>query len=124
MKKILLLSYKFNPDIGGIETVSEILANQFLKLGYNVKVLTTSQQESKQPFNFPVIRNPGIVELIKLHVWADLVFENNPSVNLSWPALLLNKPTVVTLQTWIAQPDGKMPLSAKMKKRKLQKSNI
>lgn len=119
MKKILLLSYKFNPDIGGIETVSEILAVAFYNSGYMIKVVTRSKLESEQLFNFDIIRNPGIKELIKLHIWADVVFENNPCVGLSWPALLFNKPTVIALHTWIAQPDGKQTLIDKLKKMKL-----
>jgi glycosyltransferase involved in cell wall biosynthesis len=120
MKKILLLSHKFNPDIGGIETVSEILAVAFYNSGYIIKVVTRSSFESDQLFNFDIIRNPGIKELIKLHIWADVVFENNPCVGLSWPALLLNKPTVIALHTWIAQPNGEQTLIDKLKKMKLR----
>lgn len=119
MKKILLLSHKFNPDIGGIETVSEILAVAFCNAGYKLKVVTRSTFESEQLFNFDIIRNPEIRELIKLHLWADVVFENNPCVGLSWPALLLNKPTVIALHTWIARPNGKQTLIDKLKKLKL-----
>ena len=38
--KILICSYRFAPDIGGIETVGEILAANFIRLGHEVKVVT------------------------------------------------------------------------------------
>lgn len=118
--KILFITYKFNPDIGGIETVSEILSEAFFNLGYDIKVITKTKCESMREFNFDVIRNPGIKDLVKLHVWADVVFENNPCVGLSWPALLLNKATVTALHTWIARPNGKVTIIDKLKKLKLK----
>lgn len=120
MKKILFLTHKFNPDIGGIETVSEILAVAFYNSGYIIKVVTRSKFENKELFDFDIIRDPEIKELIQLHIWADVVFENNPCVGLSWPALLLNRPTVTALHTWIARPNGKLTLIDKLKKLKLK----
>lgn len=38
--KILFISYKFYPDIGGIEVNSEIFATQFSNFGATIKVVT------------------------------------------------------------------------------------
>ena len=58
---ILIFSYKFYPDYGGIETHSEMLATYFSKRGNNVKVLTTSQPPkigNVKDFAFEVIYRP------------------------------------------------------------------
>ena len=38
--KILFSSYVFYPSIGGIELVSSILAQEFVNLGHEVKLIT------------------------------------------------------------------------------------
>ena len=118
--KILIISHKFNPDIGGIETVSEILANEFILAGHQVRVITWSEDVTCIKFSFQIIRNPSFVKLFKQFIWANVVFENNPSTRLSWPALILNKPTVIALQTWVARTDGALTLIDKLKILKLK----
>jgi glycosyltransferase involved in cell wall biosynthesis len=113
--KILLISHKFDPDIGGIEILSEILANSYIESGYEVHLITWSGGPSTKTFSFHVIRNPSLLTIIKEHQWADLVFENNPSLRLSWPALLFKTPTIVVLQTWIARSTGEKSWQDKAK---------
>lgn len=100
---ILLLTHKFFPDIGGIETISEILAYQFCGVGYNVHVLTWSNCQNEKQFPFVVYRKPSIKRIIFEHAWADLIFENNPCLRLSWPNIFFRRPTVIGLQTWISK---------------------
>lgn len=113
--KILFLSNNFYPFIGGIEVNSEILARAFAKQGHEVRVLTWSLDPGKKLFSFQVIRNPGFSTLMKLHKWADMVFENNPCLRLAWPALLFGRPSVVTLNTWLATDNGTIKLHEKLK---------
>ena len=114
--KILFLSHKFYPDVGGIEVNSEILANYFVKFGAEVHLLNWSQAgTSNKDFPFKVIRNPNMSELFREHKWADIVFENNPSLKLSWPLLLTAKPHVVALRTWISRMDGTLAFQDKLK---------
>lgn len=113
--KILFISYKFSPDIGGIEVNSEILARNFVKLGAEVRLITTTTKESEVSFPFPVIRNPSFIQLIKEYIWADVVFENNPSLNLSWPLLFVKRPHVVAIRTWIQRVEGKEGVLDKIK---------
>lgn len=120
--KILVLSYKFFPDIGGIETISEIVANAFLKAGHEIKLLTVSFEKTKKVFPFVVTRKPGIFKLFQLYAWADIIFENNPSIRLSWPTFFLNKPSIVVLQTWIS-PLGSHKLIDKLKSWRLKKAS-
>ena len=113
--KILFTSYKFYPDVGGIEVNSEILAKAFQEAGHDVHLITSTKDSGNKNFPFPVIRNPDVSTLLGEHKWADVVFENNPSLNLSWPALFFNKVSVVALRTWIARTDGKKSWQDRLK---------
>ena len=68
--KILFISYKFYPDIGGIEINSEILANQFRIIGAEIKLVTLSNYSGDKIFDYDVYRNPSIIELYKLFNWS------------------------------------------------------
>lgn len=113
--KILFLSYRFYPYVGGIETMSDLLCDGFYKHGHQIKVVTTTAETGTENRGYDIVRNPSKTELIKLHFWADLVFENNPSLNLSWPNALAQKPLVIALHTWIARVSGKQSLQDKLK---------
>lgn len=113
--KILVISHKFYPDIGGIEVNSEILAGQFVTLGAEVHLLTWSSYKGEKKFPFRIIRNPNLITLLKEHGWADVVFENNPSLKLSWPLLFFRKPHVVAIRTWISRMDGRLAFPDKLK---------
>lgn len=114
--KILLLSNNFYPDIGGIEINSEILASEFVKAGHQVKLVTWTEDERENRFPFIVIRRPGKVDLCKAHSWADVVFENNPCLKLTWPGLFLGKPNVIALNTWVSRVDGSTGWQDRLKK--------
>lgn len=113
--KILFLSHKFYPEIGGIEVNSEILANAFHNEGHEIKLLTWTPDPGIKTFPFEVIRNPPLSVLLKEHRWAEVVFENNPSLRLAWPGFFLRKPFVVALRTWINRMDGKIAWQDKLK---------
>jgi glycosyltransferase involved in cell wall biosynthesis len=114
--KILFLSHKFYPDVGGIEVNSEILAEAFCRAGHSVHLLTWSDGGAERKFPYSVIRNPWPMRLIREHIWADVVYENNICLRLSWPALIFNKPSVIALRTWIPEAKGKVHLIVSAKK--------
>jgi len=74
--KILILSHRFYPEVGGIETNSEILAAAFHNYGAEVHLITWTRHNEKNQFPFPVIRDPDVFTLLREHVWADIVFES------------------------------------------------
>jgi glycosyltransferase involved in cell wall biosynthesis len=113
--KILFLTHRFYPDIGGIETIAELLAKSFVDEGNEVKLATWSIDPSEKKFDYPVCRNPGLMQLLRLHNWADVVFENNVCLRLSWPAFLFRKTSIVSLQTWVSRLDGSIKLPDKLK---------
>ncbi|HEX8504895.1 MAG TPA: glycosyltransferase family 4 protein [Hymenobacter sp.] len=97
--KILLLSHRFHPDIGGIEVNSEIYAHAFTAAGHEVRVVTWSASLEEDAFPFVVVRNPSKRTLFREHAWADVIFENNPCIRLGWPGLFFGRPRVISLNT-------------------------
>lgn len=114
--KILLLSHRFHPDLGGIETISFFLANAFTEAGHEVHVVTWSTSASEDRLPFLLVRQPSILKLWREHHWAELVFENNPCLRLSFPNLLLRKRRIVGLHTWICRADGRVAFQDKLKR--------
>lgn len=117
---ILLFSHRFYPNIGGIESISLMLANNFVQRhNVSVIVVTRTREEGSKQFPFRVSRDPSIIEIISLLKWSDVVFENNPCFGMSWPNLLFRKPKIVALHTWITAPNEKEKLKNRLKKKLL-----
>lgn len=113
--KILIFSHKFYPDIGGIESISEIFANCFSKAGHEVCLVTWSEDTTCKFFSYKIIRNPGNKKLFQAHRWADVIFENNPCLRMSWPNLIFKKPSVIALNAWLTRVNGKIGIQDKLK---------
>lgn len=101
--RILISSHAFAPSIGGIETVSASLADEFSQRGHSVKIVTQSPGESLEN----VTRRPSIGQLVDLLRWCDVFWQNNLSLRTIWPALVIRKPIVVTHQgSYCRRPAG------------------
>lgn len=123
--KILLFSHSFYPNIGGIESISMMLANNFNKRqDVSVIVVTRTKEKGGKLFPFQVVRNPSFNEITSLLNWCDMVFENNPCFGMTWPNLLIRKPKIVGLQTWIVAPNEKTTFQQRLKKRILNDYNV
>lgn len=106
---ILLCSVPFVPSLGGIETVSAVLAGQFARAGHAVTVVTqTPAGPGARPdvpsaeAPYAVLRRPPAAALRAQVRAADVVLHNNISLRLAWPGLGLDRPWVVAHHTWIA----------------------
>lgn len=99
--KILFCSVPFRPSIGGIETVSELLAERFQRAGHEVVLVTRTPSAELDRAPYRIARHPGAAELFRLVQWSDLVFHNNISLRFAWPQLMLRRPWVVAHHTWI-----------------------
>ena len=115
--KILFSSYLFDPSVGGIESVSKILAEKFAAAGNEVHVVTqtpNSENTERRTSNvehraaYRITRRPSVVDLRKLFRWCDLFFQNNISLRSLIPALFLRKKTLVVHQTWLLNERGKL----------------
>lgn len=123
--KILLFSHSFYPNIGGIESISLMLANNFDKRqNVSVIVVTRTKEKGSKLFPFQVVRDPSLNKITSLLNWCDVVFENNPCFGMSWPNLLIRKPKIVGLQTWIVAPNEKTTFQQRMKKRMLNDYDV
>ncbi len=103
--KILLSSYVFAPSVGGIETVSALLAPEFVKAGHEVVVVTNTGTDDGIPRPFTVYRQPCAAKMIELVRWCDVYFQSNISLRLAWPLLLVRRPWVIAHQTWLGRSD-------------------
>ncbi len=104
--KILFSSYAYAPGVGGIETVSALLAREFVAAGDQVILVTETPARASSSDTFEVVRNPTLARLGKLVRWCDVVFQNNISLRHLVPALLLSKPVLLVHQTWIRRIAG------------------
>ena len=104
--KILFSSYLFYPSVGGIESVSRVLAEKVAAAGNDVHVITQSPGNVVPGANYKVTRRPSITQLLTLLRWCDLFFQNNISLRSLIPALILRKPTLVVHQTWLQNTRG------------------
>lgn len=105
--KILISSHAFAPSIGGIETVSALLAREFVRAGHEVALITQTAAESEEKFPFPVLRQPSSGEVQRQIRWCDIFWQNNLSLRTLWPAFLARKPAVITHQgSYCRRPSG------------------
>ncbi len=104
--KILLITHVFHPGVGGIETVSRILAEEFQKAGHEVRVVTRTQAETPDKFAYCIIRNPNRSELLAQHRWCDVCFHNNLCAGYAWPLLVFHRPWVIAHHMWLDSADG------------------
>ena len=109
--RILLATHFFYPNIGGLETVARVLADEFTALGHYVVVVTQSarpggQGQDEAEFAYKVVRRPNPVQLMRLVLWSEVYFQNNISLRTLWPLLLANRPWIVSHQTWLTRVDG------------------
>lgn len=106
--RILFSSHLFYPSIGGVETISTVLASEFVKKGCQVILITQTPAKEEENFPFCVVRKPNAFQLVELVRWCDIFFHNNLSLQAAWPLLLFRKPWIVAHHTWISRPDGSL----------------
>jgi glycosyltransferase involved in cell wall biosynthesis len=114
--KILFSSYAFLPGVGGIETVSAILADEFVKAAHEVEVITETPGEDREPVGYGITRQPSRSKVISLLRWSDLFFQSNISLPPLLLALAFRKPCVVVHHTWIRSVRGELRWKDRLKR--------
>lgn len=99
--KILMCSVPFRPSVGGIETVSALLADQFQRQGHSVTVVTQTACGVADSEPYAVLRRPSAWRLLQAVRDCDVVLHNQISLRLAWPMLLVRRPWVVAHHTWL-----------------------
>lgn len=120
--KILISSHFFHPSVGGIEEVSRILAQEFVRAGHEVKVVTQTSENDGTDFPFTVHRRPGPFDLLRLVEWCDVFLHSNISLQTAWPLLLRRRPWVVAHHTWISRVDGSVGWRDRLKRGVLRRA--
>ncbi len=98
--RILMTTAYFSPSLGGMETVAECLANEFVALGHEVVVATSTAEDDGIQRPFTVLRAPSLLALIQESLRADAVLQSQISLRLGLPSLLLGRPTVIAHHMW------------------------
>lgn len=107
--KILIYSPQFYPRLGGVEQVTQLLAQNWGKLGQTVKVITfTPTLEPELACPFELIRHPTFRQQIQLLQWCDLFVQSCISLKGLWPWFLVRKPLAMIHHTWYRRPDGRV----------------
>lgn len=114
--KILFSSYAYAPGIGGIESVSALLAREFAAAGHEITLVTETPSADAAETSFVIVRNPSLARLIKSLRCCEVVFQNNISLRHLLPALLLRKPVLVVHQTWIRNTRGGISWNDRIKR--------
>lgn len=87
--------------------MSGLLAEEFVRLGHAVMVVTQTPGDSDGKFSYPILRQPSVRELLRAIKWCDVCWHSNLSLRTLWPALLLRKPVVITHQgSYCRRPSG------------------
>ena len=114
--KILMSSYVFSPSVGGIETVSELLAPEFVRAGHELVLITRTRMDDGVKRPYEVVRCPGRKRLFELLRWCDVYFQNNISLILAWPLLFVRKPWIIAHHTWLGDSPTRRNWKARLKR--------
>ncbi len=121
--RILISSHLFHPSIGGIQTVSRLLAEEFAAAGHIVKVVTQTAAVSEELFPYEVIRCANPLSLLNLVRWCDVLLHSNISLRTTWPLLFVHRPWIVVHHTLLT-PRGERPgIAARFKQALLHRAN-
>jgi glycosyltransferase involved in cell wall biosynthesis len=92
----LLLHTRFYPNVGGVETVALLLANEWTTAGESVTVVTDVRHDAVTTagFPFPVRYRPHAGEWIRLLRSHDVFIHFNISLRALWPLALVPRPFI------------------------------
>lgn len=114
--RILISSHRFAPDVGGIETVSGLLAAEWRRLGHDVQVVTQTLARSAADESPVVHRRPAPARLFALVRDCDICWHSNISLQTAWPLLFVRRPWFITPNTWLHGVDGRVGWRDRLKR--------
>lgn len=112
--KILISSHAFAPSVGGIETVSAILAREWACVGHTVEIVTETPGELEWE-GLSVHRRLSARALRQKVRMADLYFQNHISLRSLWPAVGCGTAIAVLHQTYLSPWDSRPSLAGRLK---------
>jgi len=117
--RVLIGSPAFHPQVGGLEEVVAMVAEELHRTGHEVRVVCAVAHDGPEPFPFDVVRRPGRLELLRLFRWSEVFVQANVALKQLWPLALVRRPWVVSHHSWYRQPDGTLSLRDRLKRRLL-----
>ena len=114
--RILICTHVFSPSIGGIETVTAILAEQFSRLGATVTVVTHTPGDDRVSGDYKLVRRPSVPMLFALARRSDIVFQSNISLRTLLPLLFCGRPIVITHHGIATRGDGSLGWQDRLKR--------
>lgn len=113
--RILLYSHWFAPSTGGVETTSKILAEEFVRAGMDVTVVTQSKGTCEDT-PYRIVRRPSQKTMRSLGKDADILFQNTISIRALLGWLTCGRPIVVTHTSWLRRGDGRLGMENRVKR--------
>jgi glycosyltransferase involved in cell wall biosynthesis len=104
--RVLLFSHWFYPSYGGVETVTQLLAQEFVRAGVGVTVMTQTPGEAME-LPFAVVRRPSAAAMRQLAREHDILLQNTISLRSLLPVMGCGKPVVVIHQSWLRLGNGR-----------------
>lgn len=115
--KILVSSHRYAPDVGGIETVSGLLAAEWRRAGHDVRIVTATPLPAGSAEIDPAIhRRPRPLELLRLVRDCDVFWHSHISLQTAWPLLFVRRPWFITVNTWLHEVDGRFSWKSHLKR--------
>lgn len=99
--KILISAYSFFPSIGGTEEITDLVARGFSGRGHAVMIVTMTASPTEVEAPYKILRQPSLLTLFGALKWCDVYLQEHLSIRLGWPALLVRRPLVIALQTYL-----------------------
>ncbi|WP_142251741.1 glycosyltransferase family 4 protein [Bradyrhizobium sp. UNPF46] len=93
--KIAIFSSSFSPAVGGMETLSETLAVEFVRAGHGVKLITDTAGEEGDRYPFPVLRQITSGRRFSIYRQSDVILSLPLSLRRVTEQLLSHRPIVV-----------------------------
>ena len=98
---ILLHSHHYAPSVGGIESMSKTLAEEWHHMGHHVTVTTTTLGANQQGHAWTVLVNPNFWTMRRLIQCSDVYIQNNISLKKLVPWILTGKPLFIATHIWL-----------------------
>lgn len=80
-----------------------MLCEEWALRGNQVRLITQTFSEQREPASFEIFRRPGWMQLLQLMRWCDLFYQCNISLRTAWPLLIFRRPWMVTHCNWIGK---------------------
>lgn len=102
---ILMTSEFFYPHVGGLESITESLADEFVRMGHSVIIITSTVEKGDKTFSYIVLRKPSIKAIWEAYKWCDVFVHQQISLKRIWPLFLRKKPWYVVFHQ-VGWPNG------------------